>query len=121
MPVKRECAYMDCPVEAALDLIGGRWKTMILALLLERQPMRFNELRRKLRGVTHRVLTAQLRDLEQTGLVNRTVYAQVPPRAEYAPTELARTLRPLLDELRRWGVEYALSARKAGAADPGTT
>jgi DNA-binding HxlR family transcriptional regulator len=120
MPVKRACEYERCPVEAALDLIGGRWKAMILSLLLDRHPLRFGELRRKLRGVTHRVLTAQLRDLEQTGLVSRRVHAEVPPRVEYTPTELALTLRPLLAELRRWGAEYALAVRRDAAA-PGAS
>ena len=115
MPIKRECRYTECPVEAALDLIGGKWKPMILALLLGR-PWRFNELRRRLAGVTHRVLAAQLRDLEATGLVRRTAHPEVPPRVEYALTELGLTLRPLLAELTAWGTAYALAARPAPAA-----
>lgn len=107
MPVKRKCGYTDCPVEAALDLIGGKWKGMIVALLLT-APLRFNELQRRLRRVTHRVLSAQLSDLEESGLVRRTVIPDNPPKVEYSLTELGRTLEPLIEELRRWGGEYAL-------------
>lgn len=110
MPLKRECLYTDCPVEAALDLIGGKWRTMIVALLLDR-PLRFSELRRSLKGVTHRVLTAQLRDLEECGIVRREVFAEAPLRVQYSLTELGLTLRPLLGELRRWGSHYALALK----------
>ena len=114
MPIKRECAYSECPVEAALDMIGGKWKTMIVALLLD-QTLRFNELERQLKGVTHRVLSGQLRDLEKCGIVRREVFPEVPPRVEYSLTELGLTLRPLMAELRRWGVDYALASRQSGA------
>ncbi len=111
MPIKRECQYSECPVEAALDLIGGKWKSMIIALLIE-QPLRFNELQRALRTVTHRVLTTQLKDLEACGIVHREVYAEVPPRVEYSLTEMGQTLRPLMTELRNWGTVYALTRKE---------
>ena len=111
MPTKRDCGYSECPVEAALDMIGGKWKTMIIALLQDRT-LRFNELQRRLTGVTHRVLTAQLRDLESNGLVQRTVFAEVPPRVEYSLTELGATLRSLIDELTRWGQHFAINHRE---------
>jgi DNA-binding HxlR family transcriptional regulator len=107
MPVKRKCEYAECPVEAALDLIGGKWKAMVVALLTA-GPLRFNELRRRLRGVTHRVLSAQLRDLEKCGLIHRRVIPDTPPKVEYSLTETGHTLKPLMDELRRWGTQYAL-------------
>ena len=110
MPIKRECVYSECPVEAALDLVGGKWRTMIVGLLLERTH-RFNELKRRLRGVTHRVLAAQLRDMEDCGLVARTVYPEVPPRVEYSLTDLGRSLEPVIESLRSWGQTYALQAR----------
>ena len=119
MPVKRACGYSECPVEAAIDLIGGRWKPMILAHLLG-GTVRFNELERRLKGVTHRVLSAQLRDLESTGLVRREMFAEVPPRVEYSLTDLGRTLEPLLGELRRWGESYALAAHRAEVAPAAT-
>ena len=111
MPIKRECEYDGCPVEAAIDLIGGRWKTMIVALLLEKT-LRFNELQRQLKGVTHRVLSAQLRDLEHCGLIGRQVFAEVPPKVEYSITELGTSLRPLIAELRKWGTDFAIAAKK---------
>ena len=115
MPTRRDCGYTDCPYEAALDMIGGRWKTMIIAALMDRT-LRFNELRHRLKRVTHRVLTAALRDLEADGLVHREVYAVVPPRVDYSLTDLGRTLRPLVDELGRWGTEFALQPREATPA-----
>ncbi len=111
MPIKRECQYSECPVEAALDLIGGKWKTMIITLLADRT-MRFNELQRRLKGVTHRVLSVQLRDLEKCGLIQRTLFPEVPPRVEYSLTQLGGSLRPLLNELRIWGEQYALTLKK---------
>ncbi|MGF1581506.1 MAG: winged helix-turn-helix transcriptional regulator [Gemmataceae bacterium] len=112
MPIKRECNYARCPVEAALDFLGGKWKSMIVALLLD-DTLRFNELQRRLNGITHRVLSAQLKDLENCGLVERTVYPEVPPRVEYTLTTLGKTLRPVMDALRKWGEEYALETQKA--------
>ncbi len=111
MPVKRECEYSDCPVEAALDMIGGKWKAMVVALLME-EDLRFNELQRALRTVSNRVLTAQLKDLEEVGLVHREVFPEVPPRVVYSLTELGRTLLPLINELRSWGTEFALARRQ---------
>ena len=114
MPVKRECQYSECPVEAALDLIGGKWKSMVIALLMEK-PLRFNELQRALRTVTHRVLTTQLKDLESCGIIHREAFPEVPPRVEYSLTELGRTLRPLMTELRIWGTAYALTRNESRA------
>ena len=108
MPVKRDCEYTECPVEAALDIIGGKWKSMIIALLMS-GPIRFNELRRRLRGVTHRVLSLQLSDLEETGLVHRKVIPDNPPKVEYSLTDLGRTLQPLVGELEKGGREFALA------------
>ena len=108
MNIKRECEYTECPVEAALDMIGGKWKSMIVAILMDEQSVRFNELQRRLKDVTHKVLTKQLRDLEKCGLVNRAVHAEVPPRVEYSLTDLGRTLEPLMAQLRQWGEKFAL-------------
>jgi DNA-binding HxlR family transcriptional regulator len=91
-----------CPVEAAVALIDGKWKCVILFHLLE-GTMRFNELRRRLPGVTARMLTNQLRELEQDGLITRTVYAQVPPKVEYDLSPLGRSLQPVLGALKQWG------------------
>lgn len=95
----------DCPVEAALDVIGGRWKGVILFHLLE-GPRRFNELRRLLPKVTQRMLTLQLRELEADGVILREVHAQVPPRVEYSLTDFGTSLRTILGDLRAWGSLY---------------
>jgi DNA-binding HxlR family transcriptional regulator len=92
----------NCPVEAALDVIGGKWKVLILCRLRQ-GVLRFGELRRLVPGVSERVLTQQLRELERDGVVRRTVYAEVPPRVEYALTAFGETLKPVLAMLYRWG------------------
>jgi DNA-binding HxlR family transcriptional regulator len=91
-----------CSVEATLSLIDGKWKGVILFHLLD-GIMRFNEIRRRVPGVTQRTLTNQLRELEADGLINRKVYAQVPPKVEYALSERGRTLEPVLIALKQWG------------------
>jgi DNA-binding HxlR family transcriptional regulator len=92
----------NCPVEAALDVIGGKWKAVILCRL-KQGTLRFGELRRLIPGVSERMLTQHLRELERDGIVRRTVYPEVPPRVEYALTAFGETLRPVLDLLYRWG------------------
>lgn len=89
-------------MEATVKIIGGKWKGVILFHLLE-GTMRFNELQRQMPGVAPRALTRQLRELEEDGLVDRTVYAVVPPRVEYRLTEEAHSLKPLLVALNDWG------------------
>ncbi|WP_027134514.1 winged helix-turn-helix transcriptional regulator [Geminicoccus roseus] len=91
-----------CPVEATLSLIDGKWKGVILFHLLD-STLRFNEIRRRVPSVTQRMLTNQLRELEADGLVERQVYAQVPPKVEYRLSERGRTLAPVIDALKRWG------------------
>lgn len=94
-----------CPVEATLELIGGKWKGLILFHLLD-GTHRFSELRRKLPSVTQRMLTKQLRELEQCGVIRRVVHAEVPPRVEYSLTPLGETLRPVVLALKEWGEGY---------------
>jgi DNA-binding HxlR family transcriptional regulator len=91
-----------CAVEAAMSLIDGKWKSVVLFHLMD-GTMRFNELRRQIPGVTQRMLTNQLRELEQDGLVARQVYAQVPPKVEYSLTPLGETMTPILRALKAWG------------------
>ena len=95
----------DCPVATTVQLIGNKWKLLILRNLLAR-PWRFNELRRDLDGISQKVLTESLRSLEEDGIVSRTVYAEVPPRVEYALTELGESMRPILDAMQVWGNAY---------------
>ena len=94
-----------CPVETTLMLIGDKWKVLILRDLMP-GTRRFGELKKSIGHVSQKVLTAQLRDMEASGLVSRRVYAEVPPRVEYTLTELGRSLEPVLDALRHWGEEY---------------
>lgn len=101
-----------CPVEATLDLIGGKWKGVILYHLLE-GTHRFGELRRKLPSVTQRMLTKQLRELEQSGVIRRVVHAEVPPRVEYSLTPLGETLRPVVQALKQWGDAYRAARAEA--------
>ena len=95
----------DCPVETTLMLIGDKWKVLILRDLLP-GAKRFGELKKSIGTVTQKVLTAQLREMEASGLLTRTVYAEVPPRVEYALTELGSSLKPVLDAMQAWGSDY---------------
>ena len=97
-----------CPVETTLSLIGDKWKVLILRDLLP-GTKRFGELKKSIGSVSQKVLTAQLRDMEENGLVNRKVYAEVPPRVEYALTELGQSLKPILDAMWNWGEGYQAS------------
>ena len=99
-----------CPVETTLTLISDKWKVLIIRDLLS-GTRRFGELKRSVGGVSQKVLTSQLRQMEESGLLTRTVYPEVPPRVEYTLMELGYSLRPVLEALRDWGEEY-----KAGGA-----
>ena len=94
-----------CPVETTLTLIGDKWKVLILRDLMP-GTKRFGELKKSVGNVSQKVLTAQLRTMEESGLVNRKVYAEVPPRVEYSLTELGQSLKPILDSMRAWGDAY---------------
>ena len=94
-----------CPVETTLTLIGDKWKVLILRDLLP-GTKRFGELKKSIGSVSQKVLTAQLRDMENSGLLTRTVYAEVPPRVEYSLTDLGKSLKPILDTMWTWGEEY---------------
>ena len=94
-----------CPVETTLMLIGDKWKVLILRDLMD-GTKRFGELKKSIGTVSQKVLTAQLRDMEAKGLVNRKVYAEVPPRVEYSLTETGYSLKPILDAMWEWGTQY---------------
>ena len=103
----------QCPVATTVQLIGNKWKLLIIRNLHMR-PWRFNELQKNLEGISQKVLTDSLRALESDGLVTRTVYAEVPPRVEYALSELGETMRPILDAMEQWGAGYKVLAGERG-------
>jgi DNA-binding HxlR family transcriptional regulator len=104
-PTPKEHKY-DWPIDATMDVIGGKWKPLIIYALND-ETLRFSQLLDKLRPkVTQRMLTKQLRQLEADGLITRKVYAQVPPKVEYSLTELGKSLLPILDQLCEWGSEH---------------
>ena len=94
-----------CPVEVTLDVIGGKWKVVIL-FWLKAGTLRFGELRRKIPKVSERVLTEQLRELERDGIVRREVFPEVPPRVEYSLTDYGQTLRPIAELMAAWGLNH---------------
>lgn len=94
-----------CPVATTVQLIGNKWKLLIIRNLRER-PWRFNELQRSLEGISQKVLTDSLRSMEADGIIIRTVYPEVPPRVEYALSELGETMKPILDTMEVFGKAY---------------
>lgn len=109
MPVKKQ----KCPAEVTLRVIGGRWKTLIL-YHLSQGVKRFSELQHALDGVSQKVLTNQLRELERDGIVHREVFAQIPPKVEYSLTQLGQSLGPVIEEMCRWGEMFDLSVAAGG-------
>lgn len=102
---KAQTELPACPVETTLTLIGDKWKVLILRDLMP-GTKRFGELKKSVGNVSQKVLTAQLRAMEASGLVNRKVYAEVPPRVEYSLTEFGKSLKPILDAMYAWGKAY---------------
>lgn len=102
----------DCPVATTVQLIGNKWKLLILRNLLAR-PWRFNEMLRSLPGISQKVLTDNLRALESDGIITRTVFPEVPPRVEYALSELGDSMRPIITVLEKWGLGYQEMVRNS--------
>ncbi|MBD5403111.1 helix-turn-helix transcriptional regulator [bacterium] len=94
-----------CPIEATLKMIGCKWKILIIRDLLD-GTKRFGELKKSVKGITQKVLTSNLREMEEIGLVERTVYPQIPPKVEYTLTDVGYSLRPVLDGMKVWGKDY---------------
>lgn len=103
--MRNEVDPYSCPVEATLDVIGGKWKGVILYKLLER-PKRFSALKREMPAITQRILTLQLRELEEDGMVHREIYKEIPPKVEYSLTEFGKTMEPILLAMLTWGNQY---------------
>ena len=95
-----------CTVDITLGVIGGKWKPVILWYLSDKKPIRFNQLHRLINGVTQKMLTQQLRELEADGLIERKVFAEVPPRVEYTITEHGLSLNPVLSAMSNWGASH---------------
>lgn len=94
-----------CPVAITVQMIGSKWKLLIMRNLMSR-PWRFNELKKNLEGISQKVLTDSLRSMEADGIITRTVYPEVPPRVEYALSELGESMRPIIKAMEVWGTEY---------------
>ncbi|MGI6546193.1 MAG: winged helix-turn-helix transcriptional regulator [Fastidiosipilaceae bacterium] len=103
--MKKKDELPTCPVATTVQLIGSKWKLLIIRNLLAR-PWRFNELRRSLDGISQKVLTDSLRSMEADGLITRTVFPEVPPRVEYALSDLGESMRPIISALEEWGIDY---------------
>jgi DNA-binding HxlR family transcriptional regulator len=97
---------MECPIEVVVNLLGDKWKVLIMRNLLLRGTQRFGELNRGINGVSQKMLTQQLRQLETDGLISRKIYPEVPPRVEYSLTEFGQTLKPIFDAMHIWGTSY---------------
>ena len=99
------CAGYNCPVDATLDMIGGKYKSLILWHLID-HTLRFGELRKLIPQATPKMLTQQLRELEDNNLIVRTVYPVVPPKVEYTLSDLGKSIRPILEAMYKWGADY---------------
>ncbi|NBC18225.1 MAG: transcriptional regulator [Bacteroidetes bacterium] len=107
-----------CPIEATLSVLGGKWTPLVLWHLRE-ETLRFGELRRRIPGITKKMLSQRLQRLGEAGVVHREAYAEVPPRVEYSLTPFGQTLRPVLDAMCHWGAEYLATQTREVAEDVG--
>ena len=96
----------ECPVATTVQLIGNKWKLLIIRNLMYNEKQRFTDFTKSISGISKKVLTDDLRALEADGLVEREVFAEVPPRVEYSLTPLGKTLKPILDAMMHWGTDY---------------
>lgn len=103
--MKKKEELPACPVATTVQLIGSKWKLLIMRNLLAR-PWRFNELRKSLEGISQKVLTDSLRSMEADGIITRTVYPEVPPRVEYAVSDIGESMRPIISAMEEWGSDY---------------
>ncbi len=96
----------SCPIEHTINLIGHKWKVLILRNLHNEGTQRFNQLNKGIKGITQKMLTQQLRQMEADGLIDRKVYPEVPPKVEYSLSKLGQTLKPVLESMNKWGIEH---------------
>lgn len=105
--MEHQCNSILYSVETALEILVGKWKPVILLTLIKNETMRFSELQRAIPSITKKMLTAQLRELEENKIIHREVYPQIPPKVEYSITEYGKTLQPLLVEMYQWGIKHS--------------
>jgi DNA-binding HxlR family transcriptional regulator len=103
----------SCPVTATMQVLGGKWKAILINAIYLTSPARFGELKRSVKGITQSMLTQQLRELEDDGLISRKIYAEIPPRVEYTLTEFGLTLSPIMQSMAKWGEEYRMKNQQA--------
>lgn len=103
----------SCPVTATMHVIGGKWKAILINAIYHTSPARFGELKRSVTGITQSMLTSQLRELEEDGIISRKIYAEIPPRVEYTLTEFGLTLAPIMVAMAAWGNEYRIKRQKS--------
>jgi DNA-binding HxlR family transcriptional regulator len=102
----------NCPITATMQVLGGKWKPILINAIYLTAPARFGELKRSVEGITQSMLTSQLRELEDDGIISRKIYAEIPPRVEYTLTEFGLTLSPVILSMARWGKEYRMKNQK---------
>jgi len=102
----------SCPVTATMQVLGGKWKAILINAIYLTSPARFGELKRSIKGITQSMLTQQLRELEDDGLISRKIYAEIPPRVEYTLTEFGLTLSPIMQSMAKWGEEFRIKKQK---------
>lgn len=102
----------NCPVTATMKVLGGKWKPILINAIYLTSPARFGELKRSVKGINQTMLTQQLRELEDDGVISRKIYAEIPPRVEYTLTEFGLTLSPIMLSMANWGKEYRLNKQK---------
>ena len=102
----------NCPVTATMKVLGGKWKPILINAIYFTTPARFGELKRSVTGITQSMLTQQLRELEEDGIISRKIYAEIPPKVEYTLTEFGLTLSPVIQTMAKWGEEYKLNKQK---------
>jgi len=103
---------LSCPVTATMQVLGGKWKAILINAIYHTSPARFGELKRSVKGITQSMLTQQLRELEDDGIISRKIYAEIPPRVEYTLTEFGLTLSPIMLSMAKWGEEYRMKKQK---------
>jgi DNA-binding HxlR family transcriptional regulator len=101
----------SCPVTATMQVLGGKWKAILINAIYHTSPARFGELKRSVKGITQSMLTQQLRELEDDGVISRKIYAEIPPRVEYTLTEFGLSLSPIMVAMAKWGEEYRMKQK----------